>query len=43
MSDNKSDEKWGTTKCKKFSGVYTEYSEWKEKFEALAEIRGFSK
>ena len=43
MSDNESDEKWGTTKCKKFSGVYTEYSEWKEKFEALAEIKGYAR
>ena len=43
MSDDKSSNKWGTTKCKKFSGMYKEYSEWKEKFEALEEIKGFSK
>ena len=34
---------WGNTKCKKFSGTYTEYTEWKTKFVALAEIKGFAK
>ena len=43
MSDDKKDKKWGTTRCKKFSGVYGEYAEWKDKFEALAEIKGYAK
>ena len=34
---------WGSTRCKKFSGVYTEYNEWKTKFVALAEIKGYAK
>ena len=41
--DEQSKEKWGTTKCKKFSGNYAEYTEWKTKFLALAEIKGFLK
>ena len=43
MSDDESNDKWGTTKCKKFSGVYSEYAEWKDKFEALAEIKGYAR
>ena len=43
MSDDKIDDRWGTTKCKKFSGTYTEYTEWRTKFMALAEIKGFAK
>ena len=34
---------WGSTRCKKFSGVYTEYNEWKTKFITLAKIKGYAK
>ena len=43
MSSSDEEEKWGTTKCKKFSGNYAEYTEWKTKFLALAQIKGFLK
>ena len=44
-SSNKeqSSNRWGTTKCRKFLGKYIEYTEWKTKFLALAEIKGFLK
>ena len=41
--DENSDEKWGSSKCKKFSGTYAEYTEWRTKFMALAEIKGYAK
>ena len=43
MSDDESNDRWGSTKCKKFSGTYSEYAEWKDKFEALAEIKGYAR
>ena len=42
-SEDNTNNTWGTTKCKKFSGTYTEYDEWKTKFVALAEIKGYAK
>ena len=41
--EEQSSDRWGTTKCRKFSGKYIEYTEWKTKFLALAEIKGFLK
>ena len=41
--DKNSNEKWGSTKCKKYSGTYAEYTEWRTKFMALAEIKGYSR
>ena len=42
-AEDDTNDTWGTTKCKKFSGKYTEYTEWKTKFMALSEIKGYAK
>ena len=42
-TEEQSSNRWGTTKCRKFLGKYIEYTEWKTKFLALAEIKGFLK